>query len=384
MKDVTIYGAETSRFEYFKYNLEDFLKKNQIDLPINVIKDVDRLIEDNVRSIPSLRVNGTIDIVYDNEKGIDHFLSLAKAALIGEFAKERFTKIVVPVDFSEASLNALDYAVDFGRQKGAVIDIVHVHHPSPVVVNGVVVAQVDYVKKNSVKALVKIANDYDKKRFNGDDTKEKDVIINPMYLEGLAGDVIVSLSKKADYIIMGQTGAGETLKKILGSVSSSVSAKSKCPVLLIPEHSNFRPISKVVFGHSKTKYDFETIEQLNLLAGTFDASLDFVHVKDGSDYDTGEINDYMAHMFPNVDFSFEVIEAENIGMGLNNYAWDNKADIIVVAKKKKNLLERLVARSQTKSTINKAVMPVMVLHKDDVSCKCGGSCKKLADDKCDH
>ena len=192
------------------------------------------------------------------------------------------------------------------------------------------------------------------------------------------------MSSECDYVVMGLEGENEAVKKFLGSVSSKVSSKAKCPVILVPKNTSFNDLNKIVFGHSSTSFDSENILKLVQLSHMFDAELQFVHIKDGSEFNTGEINAYMEHMHPEVPFSFEVIEAETIGFGLNNFAYDHKGDLLVVAKKDRKNFEKLFHRSRSKSTLSNAILPVMVMHKGDKICRCGDQCKKAAEDQCDH
>ena len=272
----------------------------------------------------------------------------------------------MPIDFSEPSLNAYQYSLDMAKTIGGTIDLIHIHHPAPVVIDGVVIVD-EFTSKNRKEALKKIALDSNMSSNRKHQGSEELAFVNPIYLEGLAGDEIVSRSEKMDFIVIGLTGTNEALKMLLGSVSTKVSSQAKCPVILVPDDHKFQPIKKIVFGHSKTSYDGETINRLAALAKVFGAELYFVHVKDGSDYDTSEINAYMEHMLPDIKFSFDIIEAENIGMGINNYAHDIGAQLIVVAKKKKNIIDKIFSKSQSKSAAANAIMPIMILHKEDHS-----------------
>jgi nucleotide-binding universal stress UspA family protein len=59
-------------------------------------------------------------------------------------------------------------------------------------------------------------------------------------VEGGAVRTLVEMSKNADLLVMGSRGHGKLTDLILGSVSASCSAKSKCPVLIVhgPVSSN--------------------------------------------------------------------------------------------------------------------------------------------------
>ncbi len=56
-------------------------------------------------------------------------------------------------------------------------------------------------------------------------------------VEGGVVRTLVEMSKDADLLVMGSRGHGKFTDLILGSVSASCSAKSKCPVLIVHSHS---------------------------------------------------------------------------------------------------------------------------------------------------
>lgn len=70
----------------------------------------------------------------------------------------------------------------------------------------------------------------------------------PVVAEGHAAERIITLSDKfkADLIVLGSRGLGEVQKFLLGSVSSTVAAKSRCSVLVVKK--NPRRIKKLLLA----------------------------------------------------------------------------------------------------------------------------------------
>ncbi|WP_099332297.1 universal stress protein [Actinomyces minihominis] len=68
---------------------------------------------------------------------------------------------------------------------------------------------------------------------------------------GDPSSVLVELSDKADLVVIGSKGGGGFADRLLGSVSSSVPAHARCPVVVVPPHRSgkpFLPVRRIVVG----------------------------------------------------------------------------------------------------------------------------------------
>lgn len=381
MSVVKIYGAETSRYEYFKYNLEAFLKKYDLDLEIVEITDISTIIEDKVESIPTLRINAHVDVVFDEEKGIDDFIAESTKHILHEFAPEMLTKVLVPLDFSDSSMNAFNYAMDFSKTMGGEIELLHVNHPSPLVVDGMVI--VDRITTENQKYNLQRIIEQNKQDLHKTSRNHELVTLQFKHLDGFAGDEIIRISKEKDLIVMGTNGSSN-VKKVLGSVSLKVSGKAHCPVIFVAEGQKFKGFDKIVYAYSPTSYDQKVIKDIVEIARKFNAEVHLVHVDDGTPYEQYDIESFVTHMYEDINFVCENITADSVAYGISHYANQVDADLIILSKKKKNLLEKLLEGSATKATLLKAKKPVMIFHNDDHGCLCGGACRKKPESNCNH
>lgn len=63
--------------------------------------------------------------------------------------------------------------------------------------------------------------------------------------------VLTELSRHCDLIVLGSRGGGGFADRLLGSVSSSVPAHARCPVVVVPPHRSgkpFIPVQRIVVG----------------------------------------------------------------------------------------------------------------------------------------
>ncbi|MEL6123697.1 MAG: universal stress protein, partial [Bacteroidota bacterium] len=76
----------------------------------------------------------------------------------------------------------------------------------------------------------------------------KTAIVEPKFVVGFPADEIIKLTKKSDtaMVVMGTSGSGGAMSRLVGSVSTKVARKSSCPVLLVPPHARYKKIKKVI------------------------------------------------------------------------------------------------------------------------------------------
>lgn len=139
-----------------------------------------------------------------------------------------FSKILVPVDGSENSKRAFNYAAYLSKNLKGKITILHIADAPPTV----------YVQ--SQKVLDELLEKYSKAREKVFDeyrelAQKEGVEIKTNVIFGDPGQAIVkfSIEEEFDVIIIGNRGMGHLKEMVMGSVSSTVVHDAKCPVLLI-------------------------------------------------------------------------------------------------------------------------------------------------------
>jgi len=137
-------------------------------------------------------------------------------------------RVLVPIDFSESSLEALKYAVAFAGQFDASICLVHVVEPAAFLndVRKVPPAVSDREVANKLHhKLVMLAR------------KEIDPVtpVHPLVCIGKPFDEIVRTAKtfNADLIIIGTHGRTGFKRAFLGSTAERVVQHAHCPVLVV-------------------------------------------------------------------------------------------------------------------------------------------------------
>jgi nucleotide-binding universal stress UspA family protein len=261
-------------------------------------------------------------------------------------------KILVPVDFSETSENALFFACSLFGASAVEITLLHIYGTQSTVL----------IMKSIDGVLIKDA----KQKLNAlvEKVKEKapKVQLKTKLAKNYPVQSIVSLAENDhyDFVIMGTKGASGLKEVFLGSVAGGVIAKTKIPVIVIPTTYAYRQIHTIVFAVNDIKLlKSINLEPLRLLANVNDSKINILQV---AEEQSSEINESLKEV-KDLDATVSHTSATgNINKDINDYLMSHSAGLLCLIRGKKGFLDRLFSDSVTlKQTFNSPV-PLLVLH----------------------
>lgn len=257
--------------------------------------------------------------------------------------------VIVPVDFSETSLNAARYAVQLLTGHYGVNMILHhvYNKPGHAADAG---QQLEKLKADLLNTGV--------------------VKITILAEEG--GDVIVELEKlarhqQADLIIMGITGRSAIGQTFIGSNTLKMVEKKVCPVLIVPPDAAYHDVKNVLLTS-----DFKNVQSttpsvpIKKILKTFKPSFHIMNVD--SEHYVAITEEYqeerakLKEMFSDFNPEFYFLGLPDVDEAINQFAHDKKIDFIIVIHKEQTLLSRLFVKSHTKQLAYHSSIPVLALH----------------------
>jgi nucleotide-binding universal stress UspA family protein len=134
----------------------------------------------------------------------------------------RFSKILVPVDFSEFDSRAVALATSLAKDSGARLLIVHVEEPPTAYGEG---GMYYGLPDPSLETLRKMLHEIQ--------PPDAEVQHEHRFLQGHPADAIVraAAAEQADLIVMSTHGRTGLFRFLMGSVAESVVRRAPCPVL---------------------------------------------------------------------------------------------------------------------------------------------------------
>ncbi|MFN8256634.1 MAG: universal stress protein [Bacteroidales bacterium] len=284
-------------------------------------------------------------------------------------------RILVPVDFSEASKNACQYAIGLAKFLDAEIMLLHAYYFP--VVNAIdygdglsfVVGLDDTITQIAEKAKQGIVELYEELLAEIKIKNYLNVKLNFTLANGNPIHEIMNMyiNYRPDMIIMGTHGKSAAEKEHFGSVAIHTINEVKIPLLTIPENAKFKGIGKIniLYATSFDESDYKAIKKLMTLIYLFDVKVFFVHI--GKKDDTGkqklEMNkELFCNLYPGYECVCEIIEDVNVTDALERFIDDQAIDIIAMTTHKRNFFSQLIHPSFTRKMFFKSKIPMLVFH----------------------
>ncbi|HZG01261.1 MAG TPA: universal stress protein [Chitinophagales bacterium] len=281
-----------------------------------------------------------------------------------------YKRILVPTDFSDISLNALDYAAMIANTSDAEVTLLHVYESPEQNTNINFALNINEILEKGINdkiADIKATN----KNLWG--IKFKTKVVN-----GRVYNVIhdVAKSLKIDLIVMGTHGVSgikDLNKFIMGSNAFRVVNHAPCPVLTIRDKATsirFKDIVVPIDNTKETKKkidlaiqwakDFNATVHLIALTAFFDEL--FIEIKDMKKM----VNDIEAKLDKaGVPYVSKMIRHQRISESVLSYSKKIKADMVFIVTGQESGIGEMLLRSAARTVISESHAPVLCLNIDN-------------------
>ena len=257
--------------------------------------------------------------------------------------------VIVPVDFSETSLHAAKYAAQMlVGQYGVTLLLYHCYEK-------------EAAGEKSAQQLEELKNELMREHIVKIETlnhEESD------FVEGLQRAV---RHRKADLVIMGIRGRSALAQVFFGSDTLKVVATKVCPVLIVPENADFRPIKNVMLTSDfQDTLNTTPSAPIKDILNRFLPKLHVVNVdKDHYISITGEYEkekQELIQMFREYNPEFYFMRLYDIDQAINLFAEDKKIDLIITVQRNKSFMDKIFRRSRTESLTYQSRVPILAMH----------------------
>jgi len=261
-------------------------------------------------------------------------------------------KILVPLDFSDTSSNALYYAIQLFQGSSLEITLVHVFSTNPTIV---ALKNIDsFIEQDSKQMMdeliAKVKKEY------------PDVILKFKILKEHVVSAISSLGNSGnyDFIVMGTQGATGLKEVFLGSVAGGVISKTSAPVIVVPTGYSFRHLDEIVLALSDNAIsDATEADPLRIIARMHKSKIKVLQIEDKKLHDIEKALTIIEDLKPSVDHIFGTLD---VNTDLHDYMIKNDASLLCLIRGKKGFLDRLLKDSVTLKQTFESPVPLLILH----------------------
>ncbi|MDA8098277.1 MAG: universal stress protein [Nitrospiraceae bacterium] len=281
----------------------------------------------------------------------------------------RYRKILVAVDGSESSRNALMQAFRLAVDEKCWITVTSVVPP---VTGDLDLTAVKDVRSSLARPCEEALRDAARL------AEQERVLIKTVREEGETYERIVDLAdaENADIIVMGRRGLRQLERAMVGSVTARVIGHTQRDVLVVPKDATVG-WKKVIVGTDGSRFSAVAVEKAISFAASYGGSLAVISVVDVPTELYAESPKAVEDLIRKAKADTAAVKsrAEASGVATETFvgeaeadeailrlARDQAADVIVVGSHGRTGLRRLLMGSVTEKVIGSAVCPVLVVR----------------------
>ncbi len=271
-------------------------------------------------------------------------------------------KLLVPIDFSICSTNALSNAAQLAERMHMEIILFHSVIVPIGLAEGVPAGNIGYDFEELEKSSRERLNNLIKGMPSMAKVPHRTII---QY--GSLHESINELNKDEDIalIVMGTHGASGIAKNLIGSNAYHVIKHVKIPVIALPETADISRMKHIALaGDYRNVPAHDSIHLISEIVRAFLGQLHIIHIDKGDVLVKEQIDiarrldKYLKH----IKHTFHFRKFDDVEDGLLEFAKEADIELIAMISKHHGFLERLRHGSHTKKMILDIPMPIMVIH----------------------
>lgn len=278
---------------------------------------------------------------------------------------ELIRKILVPVDYSQNSVKALNSAMHLAEKFEAEIVLLHVFHTP---------YADEHMPADMVKEMIesqKVVSEKEMLAFEEKHCKpfSQTVKITDKAIMGFAAETIreIALAENCDLIMMGTRGGNSLQDKLFGTVTWNIIKNSKIPVVAIPEKTKFDEIRKVMMPFEGNLQDLETLDYLLQFCEKFDAEVHAVNFMIDNTHNksfTDKLQQRFRKKLESDHLQLYYLSEKNITEGIRKFAQKNNMDMICMITHTHGLLSTIFHMSITRNIALYSEIPLLAYNAD--------------------
>jgi nucleotide-binding universal stress UspA family protein len=269
--------------------------------------------------------------------------------------------IIVPVDFSPASDNALNYAIGLAAKTQSSVLLFHAFQiPVSMTDTPIVLVSVEEMQKNAGERINEL-----KIR-----TEQKNPGVK-IFAEAKLGNTVDELETfcnniKPFAVVMGTKGESAVERVLFGSTTLTAIKHLSWRVIVVPPGKAYDDIKKIGFAcDMKEVVDTTPAKQISDFVKEIDGELHVLNIetdkKNGAEENSRQLA-LLQTMLADVTPVYHFLKEEDIETGINRFADENSLDLVIAIPKKHKLLDGLFRKSHTRKLVFESHVPVMCVH----------------------
>jgi len=258
--------------------------------------------------------------------------------------------ILVGIDFTKSSENALKYAIMLAEKSNSTLLLFHVFDTPIVHTNsGAYFVEYASLKHNNLARLEKYKSEIQ--------TKHPKLKMDVRTTFTSFKEEVKYLAKhgKINYVVLGLETKSKISKFIYGTTGVDIAGKIDCPVIIVPERYKAHRLENVVLAiDNKSKQHAVVLKKHMSFVKLHKCKNVNLHVRTE--------DELIIEKIKNKDLPVETIEAKDFKTGLVKYTKANEIDLVTLISHSHSFLYNMFAETNTKLIAFQSKIPVMSIH----------------------
>jgi nucleotide-binding universal stress UspA family protein len=265
-------------------------------------------------------------------------------------------KIIVPLDFSENSIKALEFAIALADKKHGSITLIHVSEVIYDFASQAAIA-IDALLTEGEKLMKKTIATYEASGI-------------PMDFVVVEGTPSVSIARLADerdatLIVMSTQGASGIKKTLMGTHTVNLIQEANCPVLVVPSEAKVSEIRKVTLALEFANHEEGFIDWMVDMSKRWSLGLEILHVQTNQGFKEElsifGMEGYLAKKYPGLPVKIHTFYAENATEGIERYMEEHEDMILVMCHEHRDLWDQIIKKSHSIKMAYHTRVPLLIL-----------------------
>ncbi|SEF87783.1 universal stress protein [Algoriphagus boritolerans] len=265
-------------------------------------------------------------------------------------------KLIVPIDFSENSIKALEFAIFMADKKHGEITLVHVVEVVYDFASQAAIA-LDTMIKDGEKLLIKLIEKYE----------ASGVKMDYKITDGVPSISIVRIADElgVSLIVMGTQGASGIKKALIGTTTVNLIREANCPVLVVPAQAKVTEINKVTLALEFANHEEKFIDWIIFMSEKWELGLEILHVQTSQGFKEElailGLEGYLQKKYPGLKVRIHTFYAESASEGLDLYMQENENMILVMCHEHRNLWDQIIHKSKSLQMAYHTHIPLLIM-----------------------
>jgi len=258
-------------------------------------------------------------------------------------------RVLIPTDFSDNALNAINYALEFFKYEICVFYFMHAYQDD-IYINETLLTRetldkakniVSHQSKKQLEDLLgRIKEKHPNPRFTYRTISSNNVLVDE-------ADKIVD-KENIDIIVMGTQGKTDDRKLTFGSHTLQVLKYVECPVLAIPRNYKYTQPKHVLFPTNYLiPYKRRELKLLCEMLAPFRTKIDVLYVSKSAKLSMRQEDNkgFIKETLCKNDTNFFTVNKKHVSEAINAYISDNDIDMLVMVNTRHSHLENILFQS---------------------------------------